>query len=93
MFRYPASFPANLGITPETRGDHAAYLGHWLNVLKEDKLAIFSAAAHAQRVAAGNVGGETEGPGRDSHAAGNRTQGRGLEKLTPRGTDPLRQTL
>jgi antirestriction protein ArdC len=51
MLRYPASFPANLGITPETRGDHAAYLGHWLNVLKEDKLAIFSAAAHAQRVA------------------------------------------
>jgi antirestriction protein ArdC len=40
---------ADLGITPEIRDDHAAYLGHWLNVLKEDKRAIFSAAAHAQR--------------------------------------------
>lgn len=42
---------ADLGITPETREDHAAYLGHWLGVLKEDKRAIFSAAAHAQRAA------------------------------------------
>jgi antirestriction protein ArdC len=42
---------ADLGITPEIREDHAAYLGHWLNILKEDKRAIFSAAAHAQRAA------------------------------------------
>ncbi len=42
---------ADLGITPEIRDDHAAYLGHWLTVLKEDKHAIFSAAAHAQRAA------------------------------------------
>jgi antirestriction protein ArdC len=42
---------AELGITPEIREDHAAYLGHWLNVLREDKRAIFSAAAHAQRAA------------------------------------------
>lgn len=42
---------ADLGITPEIREDHAAYLGHWLAVLKEDKRAIFSAAAHAQRAA------------------------------------------
>jgi antirestriction protein ArdC len=42
---------ADLGITPEIRDDHAAYLGHWLNVLREDKRAIFSAAAHAQRAA------------------------------------------
>jgi antirestriction protein ArdC len=42
---------ADLGITPEIRDDHAAYLGHWLGVLKEDKRAIFSAAAHAQRAA------------------------------------------
>jgi antirestriction protein ArdC len=40
---------ADLGITPEIRDDHAAYLGHWLKTLKEDKRAIFSAAAHAQR--------------------------------------------
>jgi len=42
---------ADLGITPEIREDHAAYLGHWLNVLKEDKRAIFSTVAHAQRAA------------------------------------------
>ena len=42
---------ADLGITPEVRDDHAAYLGHWLKVLQEDKRAIFSAAAHAQRAA------------------------------------------
>lgn len=42
---------ADLGVTPETREDHAAYLVHWLEVLKADKRAIFSAAAHAQRAA------------------------------------------
>jgi len=42
---------ADLGITPEIREDHAAYLASWLKVLKEDKRAIFSAAAHAQRAA------------------------------------------
>lgn len=42
---------ADLGITPEIRDDHAAYLDNWLTVLKEDKRAIFSAAAHAQRAA------------------------------------------
>ena len=42
---------ADLSITPEIRADHADYLGHWLNVLREDKRAIFSAAAHAQRAA------------------------------------------
>jgi antirestriction protein ArdC len=39
----------DLGITPEPRDDHAAYLGHWLGVLKEDNRAVFRAAAHAQR--------------------------------------------
>ena len=42
---------ADLGITPEIRDDHAAYLEHWLQVLKQDKRAIFSAASHAQRAA------------------------------------------
>jgi antirestriction protein ArdC len=42
---------ADLGITPEIREDHAAYIGHWLNVLAEDNRAIFQAAAHAQRAA------------------------------------------
>ena len=46
-----AFLSADLGITPEVREDHAAYLGSWLKVLKQDKRAIFSAAAHAQRAA------------------------------------------
>jgi antirestriction protein ArdC len=40
---------AELGITPEVREDHAAYIESWLTVLKKDKRAVFSAAAHAQR--------------------------------------------
>ena len=42
---------ADLNITPEVREDHAAYIGNWLTVLKGDKRAIFTAAAHAQRAA------------------------------------------
>ncbi len=40
---------ADLGITPEPRDDHASYIGHWLQVLKEDTHAIFQAASHAQK--------------------------------------------
>ena len=45
---------ADLGIAPELepRADHASYLGSWLKVLADDKRAIFSAAAHAQRAVA-----------------------------------------
>lgn len=45
---------ADLGIVPELepRPDHANYLGSWLAVLADDKRAIFSAAAHAQRAVA-----------------------------------------
>lgn len=42
---------ADLALTPEPGTDHAAYIQSWLKVLKEDKRAIFSAAAHAQRAA------------------------------------------
>ncbi|MCS6291158.1 MAG: DUF1738 domain-containing protein [Nitrospira sp.] len=38
-----------LALTP--REDHASYIAHWLTVLKDDKRAIFRAAAHAQRAA------------------------------------------
>lgn len=31
--------------------DHAAYIGSWLKVQKEDNCAIFTAASHAQRAA------------------------------------------
>jgi len=40
---------AQLGLTPEVREDHAAYLDHWLKVLKGDKKAIFTAASQAQK--------------------------------------------
>ena len=42
---------ADLALTPEPGEDHAAYIQSWLKVLKNDKRAIFSAAAHAQRAA------------------------------------------
>ncbi|SDO97974.1 hypothetical protein SAMN05216196_1152 [Lutimaribacter pacificus] len=42
---------ADLGLTLEDREDHAAYIGSWLKVLKDDKRAIFTASAHAQRAA------------------------------------------
>jgi len=42
---------AELGITPEVRDDHVAYLAGWLTVLKQDKRAIFAAASQAQRAA------------------------------------------
>lgn len=42
---------ADLGITPDVREDHASYLASWLEILKADKRAIFTAAAHAQRAA------------------------------------------
>ena len=42
---------ADLGVTPETRPDHAAYVASWLKVLKDDKRAIFTAASHAQKAA------------------------------------------
>jgi antirestriction protein ArdC len=40
---------ADLGIAPEVREDHAAYIAHWLSILKDDKRAIFRAAALAQQ--------------------------------------------
>lgn len=46
-----AFLAVDLEITPEVREDHAAYIGNWLQVLKNDKRAIFTAAAHAQRAA------------------------------------------
>lgn len=39
----------NLELTPEVRDDHASYIAAWLEVLKNDKRAIFQAASYAQR--------------------------------------------
>lgn len=38
---------AEFAISPSPRADHAAYIGHWLDILKEDNRAIFSAASKA----------------------------------------------
>ena len=42
---------ADLGITAETRDDHASYIASWLEVLKGDKKAIFTAASKASAAA------------------------------------------
>ena len=46
---------AELGITVEPRADHAQYLAHWLNVLKADKRAIFTAASASARSSRGGT--------------------------------------
>ncbi|APZ94529.1 ArdC family protein [Fuerstiella marisgermanici] len=40
---------ADLNVTPEVRDDHASYIDHWLQILKGDKRAIFSAASFASK--------------------------------------------
>ena len=40
---------ADLELTPEVREDHASYIASWLDVLKNDKRAIFQAASYAQK--------------------------------------------
>lgn len=40
---------ADLGLELRPREDHAAYIGHWLKALKDDRRLIFAAAAQAQR--------------------------------------------
>lgn len=40
---------ASLGLSSEPREDHAQYIKSWLNVLKADKKAIFTAASKAQQ--------------------------------------------
>ncbi len=44
-----AFLAADLGLTPEPREDHAAYIQSWLTILRGDRRAIFTAAAHAER--------------------------------------------
>ena len=39
----------DLGITAEPRPDHAAYIDHWLRIMKGDKKAIFAAASAAAK--------------------------------------------
>ena len=41
----------DLGITTEPRPDHAAYVDHWLRIMKGDRTAVFSAASAASKAA------------------------------------------
>ena len=43
---------ADLKITPAICPDHAAYIKHWLGMLKADERAIFRAAAKASQASA-----------------------------------------
>jgi len=47
-----AFLSAEIGLTAEPRIDHARYIDSWLKVLKNDKRAIFAAAAKASQAAA-----------------------------------------
>lgn len=38
-------------MTPTLRDDHAHYIAHWLEIMKGDRRAIFTAAAAANRAA------------------------------------------
>jgi antirestriction protein ArdC len=42
---------AELGISAQPREDHAGYIAHWLEVMREDAAAIFTAAAKASEAA------------------------------------------
>jgi antirestriction protein ArdC len=44
-----AFLASGLGLALSPRDDHAAYIGQWLDLLKGDKRAIFTAAGRAQR--------------------------------------------
>jgi antirestriction protein ArdC len=46
-----AFLSSDLGLSQETRTDHADYIASWIKALKDDKRAIFAAASHAQRAA------------------------------------------
>jgi antirestriction protein ArdC len=83
---------ADLGITPETRPDHAAYIGSWLKVLKNDKRAIFTAASHADRAAEHLHGYQSpaQDAGRQPSAAASdyaRTLDDTARRAQPRGQD------
>jgi len=44
-----AFLAADLGLSPEPRAEHAAYIDHWLRGLRNDTRYFFQATAHAQR--------------------------------------------
>ena len=47
---------AELAISPHPRPDHEGYIAHWMEVMKADKRAIFTAAARANEAAGFSAG-------------------------------------
>ena len=45
-----AFLAVDLGLSPEPRDEHTAYIAHWPEGLQNEKRLIFQAAAHAQKV-------------------------------------------
>ena len=43
---------AEIGVTQDTRADHAQYVANWLQLLRNDPRAIFTAAAKASQAVA-----------------------------------------
>ena len=64
----------------EPREDHAAYLAHWLRILKADKRAIFQAASHAQKAVDYLCALASPAPTADDHNE-NRKESRPLDSL------------
>ncbi|WP_424973306.1 ArdC family protein [Dinoroseobacter sp. S76] len=75
-----AFLSADLGITLELREDHASYIASWLKVLKNDKRAIFTASAHAQRAATYLHELQPEQPGPAPEAEGQLDRGTAMSE-------------
>jgi antirestriction protein ArdC len=75
---------AELGITQDVRPDHAQYLANWLQLLKDDPKAIFTAAARASEAVSYLNGLQHSGPhvGPAAIAAGHATAGEAAMSLS-----------
>jgi len=60
---------ADLGVTNMPREDHAAYIAGWLEVLKHDKRAIFTAASKAEEATKYLIGQNGEADGTENASA------------------------
>lgn len=71
-----AALGLRIGLPPRMLDDHAAYLGHWIKILKARPGALLEASGHAQRAVdyllafsqgGGRAGGERQGPAEGAH--------------------------
>ena len=72
-----AALGLRIGLPPRMLDDHAAYLGHWVKILKARPGALLEASGHAQRAVdyllafsqgGGPAGGERQGPVESAHS-------------------------